>query len=100
MRVLIPVHLSMRAALTLSHPGERERGRGICRSALSQTAGYLRFDDVIVPVDLQHVSTVTGDGAAGPVGVARAGALHLCVSDRRLLAVDGFAGVVDAAAGV
>lgn len=62
--------------------------------------GYLGFDDVIISVDLQRVSSVTGDAAACSVEVSGTIALHLCVGDHWLLTFDGIARVMDATEGL
>lgn len=56
-------------------------------------ASHLALDEIIIPVDLQHVATVACDGAPGAVEEATVTA-HLGVSYRGLLAVDGLTGIM------
>lgn len=67
-------------------------------SLCSQPCTYLALDEVIVPVDLQHVATVACDSASGSVEKAAATS-QLCIADLRLLAVNGLAGVMNTTGG-
>lgn len=75
-----------------------ELHRGPVSHALPQQP-YLGFDDVIVPVDLEHVAAVAGDGAAGAIEVLQTGTLHSGISHQQLDTIESLAGVMHAAGG-
>jgi len=61
---------------------------------------YLCFDDIIITVYFQHVSSVAGDGAASSIEVSRTVTLHLCITDHRLLTFNGITRVMNATEGL